>query len=348
MKRPLLLLAFTLSFTVCTGIAGSAPGFDDQLAPYSHPQQLVDVGGHKINLYCTGRGSPSVILDAGGGQTMLTWRKVQPAIAKLTRVCSYDRASMGFSDDGPLPRDANAMVTDLHALLQRAHVAPPYVLVGHSDGGLYALLYADRYLQDVAGMVLIDPSFPREAEALLAASPSMKRMNARQANDYMFCYQAALHRKLNFSHASNAYAMCGYPSDAAATFTAGCARGAATCELSRLNLARVRRLGLWLALDSEDKASYHTNSDEVLKVRRGYGAMPLIVLTAADDMLGSPFPQAENRAIERATIAGHVRLAHLSSVGVHSVVKNSGHFIQDDQPAVVTAAVAKVLSQARR
>ncbi|MDP9024588.1 MAG: alpha/beta hydrolase [Candidatus Eremiobacteraeota bacterium] len=138
MRRLPILLAFAAGFAVCTGIAGSAVGSEGQLEPYIHPQRLVDVGGHKLNLYCTGHGSPSVILDAGGGQTMLTWSKVQPAIAKFTRVCSFDRASMGFSGDGPLPRDANAIVTDLHTLLQRANIAPPYVLVGHSDGGLYA------------------------------------------------------------------------------------------------------------------------------------------------------------------------------------------------------------------
>ncbi len=192
MRRLPILLAFAAGFAVCTGIAGSAVGSEGQLEPYIHPQRLVDVGGHKLNLYCTGHGSPSVILDAGGGQTMLTWSKVQPAIAKFTRVCSFDRASMGFSGDGPLPRDANAIVTDLHTLLQRANIAPPYVLVGHSDGGLYALLYADRYLPDVAGMVLVDPSFPKQTEALHAASPSVKRMEAQEANDYIQLDQPAV------------------------------------------------------------------------------------------------------------------------------------------------------------
>ncbi|HEV2740315.1 MAG TPA: alpha/beta hydrolase [Candidatus Elarobacter sp.] len=347
MRRLLTFLAFAVGFTVCTGIAGSAG--DSELAPYVHPQQLVDVGGHKINIYCTGHGSPSVILDAGGGQTMLTWSKVQPAIAKFTRVCSYDRASMGFSGDGPLPRDANAIVTDLHTTLQRAHIAPPYVLVGHSSGGLYALLYANRYLHDVAGMVLVDPSFPNEAQAYYAVSPSMKRMNAAEVNDYKFCYQAAVHGKLNINRGSKAYAMCGFPPNAAAELKANCARkDSPSCKLAQLIFTRPLRPALWLALDSEDKAYGATDSAEVLKAQRGYGAMPLTVLTAADEMSGSPFPPAENRAIQRASNAGHIRLARLSSAGVHSVVPHAGHFIQIDQPAVVIAAVAKVVSQARR
>jgi pimeloyl-ACP methyl ester carboxylesterase len=337
-----------VGITVSTGVAGSAVVSQGELAPYLHPQRLVDVGGHKLNLYCTGHGSPSVILDAGGGETMYTWRKVQPAIAEFTQVCSYDRASMGFSGDGPLPRDANAMVTDLHALLQRAQIAPPYVLVGHSSGGLYAQLYADRYLPEVAGMVLVDPSFPNQTEALQAASPSMKRMDAQGAAAYTFCYQAALHGELNFSHASKEYALCGFPPNAEAALKAGCAKnGAAWCELQHLTLERVVRPAFWLALGSEEKESTKTDSAET-KEQRSYGAMPLIVLTAADEMVGSGFPPEENSAVERAWTAGHERLARLSSAGVHSVVPHSEHFIQLDQPAVVIAAVAKVVSQAKR
>ena len=349
MRRLLTLLVVAVGITVCTGVAGSAVVTQDELAPYLHPQRLVDVGGHKLNLYCTGHGSPSVILDAGGGETMDTWRKVQPEIAKVTRVCSYDRASMGFSGDGPLPRDANAIVTDLHALLQRAQIAPPYVLVGHSSGGLYAQLYAGRYLQEVAGMVLVDPSFPNQTEELQAASPAMKRMDAQSGGAYTFCYQAALHGELNFSHASKEYAMCGFPPNAEADLKAGCSKnGEAWCKQQHLTLERVLRPAFWLALGSEEKESATTDSAEITKEQRGYGAMPLTVLTAADEMLGSPFPPAENVAIERAWTAGHERLARLSSAGVHSVVPHSGHFIQLDQPAVVIAAVAKVVSEAKR
>ena len=101
MRRLLNLLVVAMAFAVCPGIAAAAALTQGEVAPYLHPQQLVDAGGHKINLYCTGHGSPSVILDAGEGETMFTWRKVQPAIAKFTRVCSFDRAGMGFSTIGP-------------------------------------------------------------------------------------------------------------------------------------------------------------------------------------------------------------------------------------------------------
>jgi pimeloyl-ACP methyl ester carboxylesterase len=127
--------------------------------PYTHAQRLVDIGdGRKLNLYCIGNGSPTVIFDSGldVGSGTLSWNRVQPAVARFTRACSYDRAGYGFSDPGPLPRTSNAVVSDLRALLDRAGIEPPYILVGHSIAGLYEPLFADRYPPDVVGMVLVE------------------------------------------------------------------------------------------------------------------------------------------------------------------------------------------------
>jgi pimeloyl-ACP methyl ester carboxylesterase len=112
---------------------------------YLHAQRLVDVGGRRLNILCMGTGSPVVVLDAGLGNGLSSWRYVQRSIAHHTRVCSYDRAGMGFSEPARSARDADAIFNDLHALLHGAGVAPPYVLVGHSIAGLYDLLYTDRH-----------------------------------------------------------------------------------------------------------------------------------------------------------------------------------------------------------
>jgi len=342
-----LALAAVAAFS-CGVFAASAAVPSDDLAPYLRPQRLVDVGGHAINVYCTGRGSPTVVMDAGEGETMSTWRKVQPAIAKVTRTCSFDRAGMGFSEAGPLPRDANAMVRDLHSLLQRGGIAGPYILVGHSIAGLYALLYADRYPNDVAGMVLVDPSYPNQTRELDAASPTMARTDKGAGDAYAFCYRAALHGTLSDAHGSRRYAMCGFPPDAAAQLRAQCAKnGAAWCRMAKVTRAHYARPAFWLALGSEDGASDALDSREVLKEQRHYGAMPLTVLTAANDVGEASLPPAEMRAVDRVWTAGHVRLAHLSSVGVHMVVRHSEHFIQLDRPDVVTAAVVSTVKRLR-
>jgi pimeloyl-ACP methyl ester carboxylesterase len=128
---------------------------------YAMPGQLIDVGGHKLHISCTGSGSPTVILEAGLGQPaamMSGW--IQPGVATVTRVCVYDRAGMGWSEPTGTPRDGVATATDLHTLLHRAEIDGPYVLAGHSSGGVYAQVFAAQYPDEVAGLVLLDSQPP--------------------------------------------------------------------------------------------------------------------------------------------------------------------------------------------
>ena len=134
------------------------------------PGQLIDVGGHRLHLSCTGSGSPTVVLEpgAGGDSSGLGW--ITPAVARDTRVCVYDRAGRGWSEPADTPQDATQIATDLHTLLHRGHVPGPYVLAGHSFGGLYTLTFAARYPDEVAGMVLADSTAPAPAP-VSAAKP---------------------------------------------------------------------------------------------------------------------------------------------------------------------------------
>src|SRR5215207_8744893 len=127
---------------------------------YPMPGQLIDAGGHRHHLNCTGSGSPTVVLQPGGGDFSSVMAWIAPAVAAETRVCVYDRAGRGWSEPADSPQDATRIALDLHTLLQRANVPGPYVLAGHSFGGLYVLTYADRYPGEVAGMVLVDSTNP--------------------------------------------------------------------------------------------------------------------------------------------------------------------------------------------
>lgn len=124
------------------------------------PGQLVDVGGYKLHINCIGQGSPTVILESGLANPSSIWGWVQPEVAHATRVCAYDRAGVGWSDPGPEPRDGQQIARELHTLLGKANVPEPYVLVGHSAGGLYVRVYAAQYPRDVVGMVLVDVEHP--------------------------------------------------------------------------------------------------------------------------------------------------------------------------------------------
>ncbi len=122
--------------------------------------QLVTVGHHRLHLDCTGSGSPTVVLEPGGGAMSSDMALIAPAVARDTRVCVYDRPGRGTSDPVATRQDGARIATDLHTLLHRAHVPGPYVLAGHSFGGLYVMTYAARYPEDLAGMVLVDSTAP--------------------------------------------------------------------------------------------------------------------------------------------------------------------------------------------
>jgi pimeloyl-ACP methyl ester carboxylesterase len=132
------------------------------------PGELVDVGGYQMHIDCIGEGSPTVILDTLSSGTTPLWGWVQPEVAQVTRVCGYERAGWGWSDTGPAPRDARQTAAELHTLLERAGVAGPYVLAGHSLGGLYVRMYASQYPEEVVGIVLLEASHSEQMSHLSA------------------------------------------------------------------------------------------------------------------------------------------------------------------------------------
>jgi hypothetical protein len=135
------------------------------------PGALIDVGGHKLYLSCTGSGSPTVVLEPGLGETSAGWDLIVPQISQDTRVCVYDRAGRGGSEPASTARDGDATATELHTLLARANVPGPYVLAGHSTGGQYVLIFAAKYPEEVAGVVLLDAQ-PSEAFTRLPDYPA--------------------------------------------------------------------------------------------------------------------------------------------------------------------------------
>jgi pimeloyl-ACP methyl ester carboxylesterase len=130
------------------------------------PGAFYVVNGHQMHIHCTGSGSPTVVLEAAASASWLAWRRMQPQLSPLTRVCSYDRAGHGWSDPHAGSRDADNIVGELHELLNRAGVQRPLVLVGHSAGGLYVREYVRRFPTEVAGVALLDSSTPQQLDAL--------------------------------------------------------------------------------------------------------------------------------------------------------------------------------------
>jgi pimeloyl-ACP methyl ester carboxylesterase len=147
---------------------------------FPHPGRLVGIGDRQLHINCTGSGTPTVVLEAPAGGMSAAWGWVQPAVAQVTRVCSYDRAGLGWSDAGNQPYDPSAVPDQLHALLEGAEESRPYILVGHSLGAAFASVYASRFPAEVAGLVLIDLPAPATGAGearlrLVRASPWLAR-----------------------------------------------------------------------------------------------------------------------------------------------------------------------------
>lgn len=145
--------------------------------------QKVDVGGHSLNLLIGGQGSPAVVFEGGFGTGIASWSTVQKEVAAFARTVSYDRAGLGQSDLGPKPRSAKQIASELHTALEKAGIKPPYVLVGHSLGGIFVRVFADMFPKEVVGMVLIDPSQESFDEWIRKSQPDrLKAAQAQMAN----------------------------------------------------------------------------------------------------------------------------------------------------------------------
>jgi len=292
---------------------------------YPAPGQLVDVGGYKLHINCTGEGSPTVILEAGWADYSATWIYVQPEVAKTTRVCSYDRAGYGWSDPSPYPRTVNWRVEELHTLLVNASVQGPYVLVGHSLGGMLARVYAHNYPDEVIGMVLVDSEHEEQYDRLPGAKSTIPDQGRQ------FRMLGALSSTGFMALAPQAIPNPGVPDEVFAQYkviwaTTGFLTTAAT-EINAMldSTAEVRAL--------------HITS---------FGNLPLSVLSQGVYTLNPALSEAENQQHWDEWQAMQSELAALSSTGKKTVAEQSHHNIQHDQPDLVIDAILEMVDALRK
>jgi pimeloyl-ACP methyl ester carboxylesterase len=295
-------------------------------SPYLRAQQLVKIGSRAINLYCTGTGSPTIVLDASGGGDMLDWRFVQPLLAKDRRVCSYDRAGFGFSDPASTPRDAATDAADLHALAEAHVLSGPFLLVGYSFSTLSARIYADRYSDDLFGLVLIEPDIEDHQRALLAVAPALAPYFAQGDAARSACAQAlAADRKPTEA----AYNACGGPPDPAYPD--------ALDSLIKTQSLRPQALQDRL---SEDTSGATTSTSEVHHEQHWYGELPVELITAADAFPTGSYLPPDQRTAERAFM-NNIRSSLLtySAPSTHVEIPNCSHgdIVTTCAPAVAAA-----------
>jgi pimeloyl-ACP methyl ester carboxylesterase len=310
-------------------------------APELIAKNLVAIGGGRhLNMVCMGSGSPTLVFDTGLGGNILNWQKVQVPVSKITRACFYDRAGYGYSDPSPSPMTADNIANDLHALLQNAGISGPVVLVGLSIGGLYATLYTDKFGLQVAGLILIDPSFADDLKVgysvaqLRRGEEGTKKGRAQTRA----CANLARAGKLTAADPHDCFAF---------------AKGRTPTEIAYLTAVYTKPF--WYeALLNEGLSvySFTEKSDEDSREEKtaaaSFGDKPVIVLTPGNT---PPDPDATAEDMKLRTTywkSGHDKLAARSTRGESIIVPSSGHFIQVDQPGAVIDAIRKVVLEVRQ
>lgn len=337
--RTCLVLGIALAAAAGAGHAATEDDTVARDAPYARAEQLVDVDhGRRLNLYCVGQGSPTVVFDAGLGGNTASWDLVQPVVAQHTRACAYDRAGLGFSDPATRPGTSADAVDDLHRLLRAAGIKPPYILVGHSYGGLNVRLYAYDYPAEVVGMVLVDPSHeddgPRERQAGgRAAQVKWEQSRAKSLEDKRQCVAAAESHRLVRGSALYKQCMPEPVTHWSAAMNTVMLRHSALASNQRAVLSEI---------ESFDTAS----ADELRAAPHSLGDMPLVVLTRAPSPPHGDETQEQRDALNTLWQTLHDEIAAQSSRGINRTVPASGHFIQWDQPQAVSDAILEVLKQA--
>lgn len=338
-----VFLIFT--FTALIGTIQAAPG--DQL--YVHAGHLVEAGHTKLNFYCTGSGSPTVILDGGWEDWSPSWAMIQPAISRHTRTCSYDRAGSGFSDVGPMPRTTAEIAKELHAALHNARIPGPYLLVGHSFGGYTARAFADIYMPEVYGAVFVDIE-DYDVSSAKERSMSYRQMNAAERSLVQCRNALANHQPLPRMSAAML-------SDYTLSPDTPCShqffRGLPMKEWSpQLNATVLHIAGtslpLYDAVISEVR-EMPADANWLIAHRRSFGSRPLRILTAQNhyyDNAKTPRTlHVKHLAFEQDHAKTQAAFLSLSTDAKQTLVLNSGHYIQLDQPQVVIDAIFEELSE---
>jgi pimeloyl-ACP methyl ester carboxylesterase len=295
----------------------------------------VDVGGFRLHINCAGQGSPSVVFDAALGGSSLSWALVQGEVARFARACSYDRAGFGWSDAGPLPRTAGRIADELRVLLDRAGEAPPYVLVGHSFGGLVMRVFATKFRRETAALVLVDPAHP---EDWITPAPKEQLQIERGVR---LCRHGLVAARLGLARAVAALVSVGALRPARALIRV-VSRGGLSPEDEGI-LAPIWKLPeevrkplryFWTqpkffeALGSQIESICVSAAEALDAAASGYGALPLVTMSSTNP--------GEYRMRQQEAFAA------LSTRGRHIVASNSGHWIPLDQPDAVISAIRDI------
>jgi pimeloyl-ACP methyl ester carboxylesterase len=292
---------------------------------YPMPGRLVAVDGYNLHLHCIGSGAPTVVLDAGLGDSSITWALVQPEVAAFTHVCSYDRPGYGWSGEASVPRDSEHAARQLHQLLASAGIDAPYILAGHSFGGLNQLVFQSLYPHEVVGLVLVDSSHPDQINRL----PASYSIEAYEQSIRFRPLGARFGLGRLLGWCRDDYTFPGV--------------GPAWQRTAPEAIALDCRTAAFRASYAEGLA-FRQSAQEAKSVS-SLGSMPLVVLSH-DPEIGSGFPAQRDVQLERAWNQMQEELRGLSTNSRRIIAIGSMHYVECYRPELVIAAVREVYDSA--
>ena len=315
------------------GLVYQAFGTRKDARVYPPPGRLIGLGSHRLHLLESGRGSPTIVLEAGLMSTVLSWSGLQRELAGSFRVVSYDRAGLGWSDMGPMPRTADRIVDELHALLERAAIPPPYVLVGHSFGGLTMPLFAARFPDEVSGVVLVDPVVPAEWNPPSEHDLRLTRIGARVCRRAALLARFGVIRFVAFLLTTGGKKAASYlvrlisrgtPANAGSVSSPWFSALPAT-EKAMASVFWVQpKFALTIASQLENLPVSAASAGQFAN----FSDEPVVILSART--------APERRRLEHATMAGRL------PQGEHVLAGESNHWIMQEDPDLVIRAIEKI------
>jgi pimeloyl-ACP methyl ester carboxylesterase len=329
MNSKKLLARLGTSIVLLCLLAGMGGAADNALSVRHYrsiagvPGKLYDVGGYSMHLYCTGQGSPTVVLSSGLGDDFISWAKVQPVLSRQTRVCSYDRAGFGWSQSRHSVQDASAISSQLHQLLEAAGVQLPFVLVGHSISGIYLRSYAAHYPNDLAGLVFVDGATPLQDDRIPKALVKLQDQQRREMPWQKLLMTLGWYRL----HGDCTSIPPGF--EPYSTWIK-----ADSCIPSQM-----------AAIENELDAE-HDSGEETIHAGP-FGHLPVLILSRDPRVLPAnwPAPVAKANAVVWNQMQEEAK--DLSSQSIRIIAKGSDHYIQDDRPELVDREIASFISMIR-
>lgn len=327
-ERVILSVVTLAALTACVSTTFNVAAHDLFVAHHPAPGQIYVVNGYRMHLWCTGQGSPTIVLESGWGNDSLVWGKVQPELSKTTRVCSYDRAGTGWSEPQPGARDTDHIVEQLRGLLQQAGITGPIVLMGHSFAGIHMRGYVTRYPENVKGIVFVDGSTPKQEDRLPAEA------NAKMAQ--MFWPQVVMGGAALNLGVLRVAGQCSQSASAPDSWGVGDLQGEDQCSAPVPVLVKEFR-----AITKDGDETIHTGP---------YGDLPILIFSQDPGESKDMSAMLGPKLVAEMSLAWNQMQEDLKELSTRSrriIAKGSGHYIQLYRSDLLLKEVPPFIEQVR-